>query len=117
MALDHKTFRLQDVPQAFWAVASNRFGHELVLNYFLENWDRIYKSLGRNFISLQGVINACLSKGHTKEHLDKAKDFMKNHWWIASFNQFHMSLEMIGVRMAWIKAHYKPLMEFIKSHS
>ncbi|PIO77054.1 MIT domain protein [Teladorsagia circumcincta] len=44
MALYNKTLRMQDVSHAFWAVATNRFGHELVFNYFLENWDMIYAS-------------------------------------------------------------------------
>uniref|UniRef100_A0A7I4YHY9 Aminopeptidase n=1 Tax=Haemonchus contortus TaxID=6289 RepID=A0A7I4YHY9_HAECO len=111
----HGEFRKQDIPSAFYTVA--RGTTEFVLDFLFERWDEIYKSLRNDPIILQQVIHASLSMGHTEVHYKKVINFIHTHPEALELISFHKSLEMMRVRINWIKKHHKTLVDYFKSHS
>ncbi|KAK5967759.1 hypothetical protein GCK32_005070 [Trichostrongylus colubriformis] len=116
LATNRELFRLQEVSSVFGGVASNFAAKELVFNFLLENWNKIYRRLRGQFLILNKVIELCLNVGYTEEHYYKIKNFMSEHKEAAELNQFHKALEIVRTRIAWIHDHLNTLLDYFQQN-
>ncbi|KAK5981991.1 hypothetical protein GCK32_002911 [Trichostrongylus colubriformis] len=116
LAMNSELFRLQEVSSVFEGVASNFVAKELVFNFLLENWNKIYRRLRGQFLVLNKVIEVCLNVGYTEEHYNKIKNFMSEHKEADELNQFHKALEIVRIRITWIHDHLNTLLEYFQQN-
>ncbi|WKY13359.1 hypothetical protein Q1695_004291 [Nippostrongylus brasiliensis] len=115
MVLNQEFFRLQDVPVTFSLVAGSKTGSKMIVNYFINNWSLISRSLEGTKSMLAKVISTCLSKAHTEEQLQQVKDLMNRDAKAASHRAFAKQVDGISHRIEWKKKNFEAIMNYLKN--
>nr|AML39757.1 aminopeptidase [Haemonchus contortus] len=107
--------RLQDIPNAFQAVAANPVGEEFMFNFLIERWGDIIGSIGSEPTYVERVIPPCTSGIRSKQQIDQLRNLHKNGIHAQEYSTFVKEIERAEHKVDWIKKHFKKLASFFKN--
>uniref|UniRef100_A0A7E4VIV5 Aminopeptidase n=1 Tax=Panagrellus redivivus TaxID=6233 RepID=A0A7E4VIV5_PANRE len=119
MAVDinNTVIRLQDKATVFSFVGNSHIGSELIFDFFIENWDKLYNGLKDQQTLLKRFVQASLS-GKSWRRVKEIENFLEeNKATTSNLDVFKQQLESVQTNARWMEKNYDNLIKWFKAAS
>jgi len=115
--INSSVIRLQDKPSVFAHVSSRMVGKKIILDFFLDHWDQLYRDFKEQQSLLRSIISHCIS-GNNQRHIDQIEKFINdNEQSTRNLDIFKQRLEVLHTNRRWVERNFQPLSNWFKQQN
>jgi len=116
-SLDSRQVRPQDMIQIISTVASNTVGPQLSWGFFVKNFNKIGKRLGKESRAVMFLLEKTTENLNTPKQLEEVKDFIRKHHALSKLQSNKKILETVQSNIHWMETRVKQVEKWFQNRS